>query len=329
MSPGHGTFPSSAELREALSRLSDIVQSLPLVQTIASANVAASVDASQFPLPGDVDGGRTIQEPSGSLANSPRVPLGSPVVFRDDAQQSGLRFCFFNGADRTPTRKIFELTGGGVGVLDFDGDWWPDVFLTQGVEWPFQLSDVDEFADLSTRPRQSPGDRLYRNQAGAAFDDVSALAGISEHRFGQGVAAGDVNGDGFADLYVANIGQNRLWLNNGDGSFSAREATHQSKRASGRQAARLSIWTATCIRTCLTSIILRATKCSAASAPSGQGAPIRACQRILMPLRIASCGMTLMATSAQMVSQRWQLLRRERGWESRSGLWKALPNLAC
>ena len=218
-------FPQSTELRESQRRLNHIVESLPLLQTIESANVAAGVDVSRFPLPGDVDRAGSIEEPSEDLADSARTSPKGPVAFRDDAQQSGLRFRFFNGSDRTPTGRIFELTGGGIGVLDFDGDSWPDIFLTQGIEWPFQLSNANDFEGEFTPSRQGLGDRLYRNQQGTAFHDVSAAAGIGEYRFGQGVAAGDVNGDGFADMYVANIGQNRLWLNNGDGTFSVGEVS--------------------------------------------------------------------------------------------------------
>ena len=108
-------------------------------------------------------------------------------------------------------RRMFEITGGGVGVLDYDRDGWPDLFLAQGSDWP-PGSDA-----LHT-------DRLQRNviglkSTGPAFEDVSGAAGIHEHSFGQGIAIGDVDSDGFDDIYVCNFGVNQLWLNQGDGTF--------------------------------------------------------------------------------------------------------------
>jgi hypothetical protein len=99
-----------------------------------------------------------------------------------------------------------EFTGGGVGAVDFDGDGRPDLYLPQGCDWPPDTNQRDHL------------DRLYRN-IGAGFTDVTPSAGIIEPGFSQGVAAGDFDGDGFQDLYVANIGGNRLFRNNGDGTF--------------------------------------------------------------------------------------------------------------
>ena len=62
-------------------------------------------------------------------------------------------------------------------------------------------------------------DRLFLNRKGTAFSNVSELAGIREYGYSQGVAAGDINGDGFDDIVVANVGRNSLFLNCGDGTF--------------------------------------------------------------------------------------------------------------
>lgn len=111
-------------------------------------------------------------------------------------------------------RRMFEMTGGGVGVLDFDRDGWPDIFLAQGCPWP------------PSNTSSTYGDRLLRNLGARrvnplpAFGNCSHAAGIAgEQQFGQGVAIGDVNSDGFDDIYVCNFGPNQLWLNQGDGTF--------------------------------------------------------------------------------------------------------------
>jgi thioredoxin-like negative regulator of GroEL len=109
--------------------------------------------------------------------------------------------------DTTPGSRMFEFTGGGVGAIDFDRDGWCDLFLTQGTDWPTDSRN------------QHYWDRLYRNIEGRASTDVTRQTGIIEASFSQGVAIGDYDNDGFADVYVANIGRNRLFRNRGDGTF--------------------------------------------------------------------------------------------------------------
>jgi hypothetical protein len=67
---------------------------------------------------------------------------------------------------------------------------------------------------------QTALDALYRNEAGRGFQEVTPQAAIHEDRFSQGVATGDIDNDGFPDLLIANLGQNRLLRNNGDGTFT-------------------------------------------------------------------------------------------------------------
>jgi len=122
-------------------------------------------------------------------------------------------------------RRMFEMTGGGVGVLDYDRDGWPDLFLAQGSDWPSDGTD------------RSHSDRLKRNGRMQdahvpIFEDVTMRAGIEEHAFGQGVAIGDVDSDGFDDVYICNFGVNQLWINQGDGTFRDGSAMIASKSAS-------------------------------------------------------------------------------------------------
>jgi hypothetical protein len=124
----------------------------------------------------------------------------------------GVEFQFFNGADQSDqTKRMYEWTGGGVGVFDLNGDSYPDLYFTQGTDWPVEESN-DSFTD-----------QVFLNLGGKTFRNVTSETGIQENRFSQGVAVGDINSDGFDDLYVANIGVNRLLLNQGDGTFAEAE----------------------------------------------------------------------------------------------------------
>jgi len=192
--------------RQLLQRRLDLrakVRGLPLVKTNPVASPLLTVDWSRFPLPS--------VSPS-VLKNVPTSnsdePEPSTLAFREDAAAVGLQFRYMNGVDQEPARRMFEFTGGGVGVLDFDVDGFPDAYFTQGSRWPNDLKQT-EFLD-----------RLFRNIDGSRFADTTASSGIVESSFGQGVSIGDVDADGFPDVYVANIGGNRLLKNLGDGSFA-------------------------------------------------------------------------------------------------------------
>ena len=174
----------------------------PTARNLADTNPALSLDLSDFP--------SFVHDPG---ANEERHEADTGprtvAVLRDEAADRGIVFNYFNGGDPSRgIRKMYEFTGGGAASIDFDGDTWPDVHLTQGCEWP------------PTRNRATHLDRLFHNRAGH-FVDVTQAAGIREASFSQGVAAGDFDNDGFPDLYVANIGANQLLHNNGDGTFSA------------------------------------------------------------------------------------------------------------
>jgi hypothetical protein len=108
---------------------------------------------------------------------------------------------------------MVEAIGGGVGWLDFDRDGLWDLYFNQGGN----PAAVDRSGE--------PIDRLYRRQPAAAgeqaggFVDVTDACGIRERGYGQGVAVGDFDDDGFDDVYVTNVGANTLYRNLGDGTF--------------------------------------------------------------------------------------------------------------
>lgn len=176
-------------------------QDTPL--TLLTFNPVSQIDLAQFPLPNwpaDVSPTRTTDSED---------PPHTTVAFSDDAASSGLVFRHYNDAQPERGRaRMFDFSGGGVAVLDYDGDLWPDVYLTQGCEWPPQSG------------RTEHRDRLFRNVNGERFEDVTDESGLGDEHYSQGVAAGDFDNDGYADLYLANIGSNRLYHNNGDGTFA-------------------------------------------------------------------------------------------------------------
>ena len=137
-----------------------------------------------------------------------RLTHRAAVAFRDDAAQVGLRFTYQNG--RTPEHQIPETIGGGVAVLDYDGDGWFDLYAVQGGRFP-------PLADNST----PSGDRLFRNRGDGTFEDATDRAGLSKTPggFGFGVTAGDIDNDGHPDLFVTRWQHYALYRNRGDGTF--------------------------------------------------------------------------------------------------------------
>jgi hypothetical protein len=101
---------------------------------------------------------------------------------------------------------------GGVGLLDYDGDGWLDVYCVQGGPLIPSIS------------RPSPGDRLFRNQGDGTFADASEASGVSAmtRGYGHGVAVGDYDGDGHPDLFITRFGSYALYHNRGDGTFEDR-----------------------------------------------------------------------------------------------------------
>ena len=171
-----------------------------------------------------------IGSPSSGVASPPPAAV-SQIRFQDQAVELGLEFTYFQSPDsRSRGVRIFESTGGGIGVLDYDLDGRSEFFLTQGELW--------NRGEEQPTPSIEYRDRLYR-QSKMGFQDLTELAGLGvEDGYGQGCSVGDFNNDGYPDLYIANIGTNQLLMNNGDGTFS------DVTRESGLQGA---AWTTSCL----------------------------------------------------------------------------------
>ena len=145
------------------------------------------------------------------------------------AEQTGLDFVHFNGM--SGELYLPENNSPGVGVLDYDGDGDLDVYAVQGTILG-EGRTVSEAIIPPVHPEPLT-DRLYRNDSFVGEDgrtvlrfvDVTGRSGIDVRGYGMGVTAGDVDGDGWPDLYVANLGSNVLLRNLGDGTFEDITAT--------------------------------------------------------------------------------------------------------
>jgi hypothetical protein len=134
------------------------------------------------------------------------APPAASIRFENVTAGSGLRFVLQQHA--TPDKHMVETMAGGVAVFDYDGDGRPDVFFTNG-------------AALPSLRKEAPSDwnRLFRNDGGFHFTDVTERAGVKGVGYTTGAAVGDFDNDGHEDLFVAGVQHNQLLRNRGDGTF--------------------------------------------------------------------------------------------------------------
>jgi hypothetical protein len=135
------------------------------------------------------------------LAQAP-APIGFQLV--DVTNASGLQFRHNSAA--YGGKLLPETLGSGCAFIDYDADGWPDILLVNGMDWP-------------GHKKQRSTLRLYRNNRNGTFTDVTRAAGLDVELYGMGVAAGDFNNDGFPDIFITCVGQNRLFRNTGKGTF--------------------------------------------------------------------------------------------------------------
>lgn len=130
-----------------------------------------------------------------------------PIQLKNVAPACGLDFVLHN--DAAGRKYQVETVLGGLGVIDYEQDGWPDLYCVNGASLPsLQKTDPRFF------------NRLYRNNRDGTFTDVTQKAGLQGHGYEMGVAVGDYNNDGFDDLYVVGVHGNTLYRNNGDGTFT-------------------------------------------------------------------------------------------------------------
>jgi enediyne biosynthesis protein E4 len=129
-----------------------------------------------------------------------------PIRFRNVAQSAGLNFVVENSP--TPQKHLIETMTGGVAAFDYNGDGLTDIFFANG-------------ASLPSLRKESPKywNRLFRNEGGMRFTDVTEEAGVAGEGYSMGAAVGDYNNDGHVDLFVAGVNRNILYRNLGNGRF--------------------------------------------------------------------------------------------------------------
>lgn len=153
-------------------------------------------------------------------------PLLGGIQFQNATASSGIDFILRN--DASGRKYQVETVLGGLGVIDFDADGWPDLYCVNGAALPSLQKNDPKFFN-----------RLYRNNRDGTFTDVTQKAGVQGRGYEMGVAVGDYNNDGYEDLYVVGVHGNTLYRNNGDGTFT--DVT-QSAGVSGATAKGHPLW---------------------------------------------------------------------------------------
>ncbi|HEY0170231.1 MAG TPA: CRTAC1 family protein, partial [Pyrinomonadaceae bacterium] len=146
------------------------------------------------------------------------------VTFEDVAARLGVGFR--HAASPTSQKYLPETMGAGVALFDYDADGRLDIFFTNGALL------ADPMPDAAAPDKRDPRfwNRLYRQKSDGGFEDVTERAGLRGEGYSMGAAAGDFDGDGRTDLYVAALGgAGRLYRNRGDGTFE--DVTRKSNAA--------------------------------------------------------------------------------------------------
>jgi len=127
-------------------------------------------------------------------------------VFREITNEKGIHFNQEPGVDGSYFMP--ESLGSGCALFDYDNDGRLDIFLING-GW-----------HNNNQNRPPVKNRLYHQNADGTFTDVTDRSGLAGSGYGMGVAIGDIDNDGFPDVYITNYGPDALYHNNGDGTFT-------------------------------------------------------------------------------------------------------------
>ena len=162
-------------------------------------------------------GGHDVTSPPPAGAKNV-VCKGRPVPQLEDVTaQTGIHFSHVTSTDK---KYIVESMSGGVLLIDYDRDGWPDLYFTNAPTVAMALK------------HEKARGALYHNNHDGTFTDVTDKAGIASPCYANGGAVADYNNDGWPDLYITCLGGNVLYRNNGDGTFT--DVTSKAGVADGR-----------------------------------------------------------------------------------------------
>jgi hypothetical protein len=195
--------------RAFLRSLSRTALVLPFADIVALASPWQEEEKPQAPKIGPQErsyDARPAPPPPGPKSPLEGTPLG--VSFVEVAPEAGLVGKTIYGGE-FKNKYLLETTGCGLAFYDYDNDGWVDLFMVNG----WRLEGFPQ--------GQEPHCRLFKNNRDGTFTDVSLGSGL-EHKtgWGQACCVGDYNNDGIDDLFVTYYGQNALFRNNGNGTFT-------------------------------------------------------------------------------------------------------------
>src|SRR5580698_8051230 len=197
-----------------------LLAALSLVMVSRAHSQAQQTQQSTAPIYG---GSASSQQQSGSATGGTFAPVldsekrpitaggfvkTGPIIYQDISKEAGLTV-WTHRMGNPEKNYIIETTGSGVALLDYDHDGWLDIYLVNGSTY-----------EAEDGKAEAPHAALFHNNHDGTFTDVAAKAGVTNARWGYGVAVGDYDNDGWPDLYVSNFGKNRLYHNNHDGTFT-------------------------------------------------------------------------------------------------------------
>jgi hypothetical protein len=154
--------------------------------------------------------GRKSAEPFPAVNRLGESPSGSPTdaplpQLADITDSTGIKFDHLSSPEQ---KYIVESMSGGVALIDYDRDGWPDIYFTNA-----------QSVDMALGGKKARS-ALYHNNHDGTFTDVTDKAGVGYPCWAMGAVVGDYNNDGWPDLLVTCFGGVVLYRNNGDGTFT-------------------------------------------------------------------------------------------------------------
>jgi hypothetical protein len=207
------TGPSQLSFRSLVLLLTTLSPASSIAQTTQSpdSQSARPQEGGQPPASGGVNTGGA----HAPVFDQQRRPITAggfvktgPIIFQDISEKAGLT-TWTHKMGTPDKRYIIEANGSGIGLIDYDNDGWLDIYVVNG-------STYEAEAGKAPAPKAA----LFHNNHDGTFTNVAEKAGVTNDRWGVGVAIADYDNDGWPDIYISNFGKNRLYHNNHDGTFT-------------------------------------------------------------------------------------------------------------